>query len=146
MSGDTDRWQARAEENIEKWGNQAPATLFLAMVEEMGEIAEELTEQAPGPHPDNPSEAPFRGWEIIHEMADLGLETRDFLESNFEEPAGTGPMDPETRESIRHEQALGVGVVQDPEAVRDELDDLAPLCFQLRWKLNSRPESTEDHR
>lgn len=120
------RWGDRAESNIEHWGNQAPATLFLAMIEEMGEIAQELERtQAPG----SPDETPSNGRLLIAAMAALGRRTRRYLEANFEDPAGKTTAEPaiDGTDIIAH--------VSDPVAIQDELDDLMPLGWQLTWAL-----------
>ena len=35
-------WADQAEANVERWGDQGVATLFLALVEEVGEVADVL--------------------------------------------------------------------------------------------------------
>lgn len=135
------RWGRKAEENVEEWGLQGPALILLAMMEEMGEIAEELRAEIPGPSVDNPDDVPHEAARLLYEIAELGLETQEFLESNFEQPAGEKAPDED-----RPVDRCGVGPVHDPEAVSEELTDLAPLCFQLTWALNNCNVGTETDR
>lgn len=125
-------WGRRAQSNVEKWGNQSTLTLFLAAIEEMGEVAIELSDQdADGDHPPGTPEAQARA--LVDDMATLGRETRHFLESTFEEPAGE-PKPGADREDIRDDIDI---LVDDPDAVQTEVDDLAPLAFQMTWALES---------
>lgn len=128
------RWGDRAEQNIETWGNQRHDTLLLALIEEVGEIAmamEEHNRPTSGePHPYVRSDdAPAHGRRLISEMANLGVETRRFLESNYEEPAGSDTADGEYK---LH------GEPKEVEPILDEVEDTAPLCFQLYWALQAR--------
>lgn len=125
-------WGDVAEENVERWGNQAVATLFLALVEEVGEVAEVL-ERRDMPN-DMATKDVMEARALIEDMASLGIRTRDYLEENFEEPAGESST-PKS-ESVRREQRRGIlGDISDPDAVQDEVDDAAPLLFQLTWAL-----------
>ena len=123
------RWGDNAETNIEKWGNQPPEILLLALIEEVGEVADEIIKQTPEPHPDNTAETPFEGMELLHEMRELGFDVRDFLESEYPEPAGEG----EHQKTSSH--PIVGGEIQDSEAVQSEIDDLMPLGWQLSWAL-----------
>lgn len=123
-------WGERAEGNVERWGNQSPATLFLALVEEVGELARELDREVE--YPDDASTEAKKGKHLIRAMGDLGETTQRFLEENFEEPAGK-PKPESEREDFRSDIA---GSVDDVDAVQDELDDAAPLLFQLSWALD----------
>jgi len=121
-------WSGQAEENVQRWGNQSPATLFLALVEEIGEVARELDREAIR---DEGGADAKKAWELIDDMADLGFETQAFLEERFEEPAGE-PKPESEREDVRSDIATSV---DDVDAVQDELDDAAPLIVQLSWAL-----------
>lgn len=124
------RWNDRAEENIETWGHQRHDTTFLALIEEIGEIAIAMeANNAPGggPHPVTDPHSPhFEGRDLISEMAQLGRRTRRFLEKHYPEPAGEGD---EITEYELH------GDPTDADEIFDEVDDAAPLLIQLYWAL-----------
>lgn len=125
------RWNDRAEENVEKWGNQRHDTVLLALIEEVGEIAMAMESgNAPGggPHPAvGPDSPESRGRDLIHEMASIGRETRQFLESEYPSPAGDGEGDSE------FEVHGNPNSPEDAERIFEEIDDAAPLLFQLYW-------------
>lgn len=126
-----DDWRDRAETNVENWGDQGVATLFLAMVEELGEVAEVLERR------DIPADAASTDVQqaraLICDMTSLGIRTRDYLEATFEDDDGQ-PL-PESEREARREAILDGGV-SDPDGVQGELDDLMPLGFQLSWALD----------
>jgi len=122
-------WGDQAEENVERWGNQSPTTLFLALVEEIGEMARELDRETE--YPDDADVEAKKGKHLIRAMGDLGETTQRFLEENFEEPAGK-PKPESERADFRQDIATSV---DDVDAIQDELDDAAPLLFQLTWAL-----------
>jgi NTP pyrophosphatase (non-canonical NTP hydrolase) len=123
------RWGRKAESNIEEWGNQRHDTLLLALMEEVGEIAmamEEHNEPGGGPHCHQPGHEPYaRGRGLIAEMAELGRDTRSFLEDEYESPAGK----PEGSELELH------GEPKSLEPIIEEVGDTAALCYQLYWAL-----------
>lgn len=125
------QWFGTACENVGRWGNQSPALLFLAMVEELGEVAMELqdhTEPGDGlPPVGDYDSTPHDGRRLIADMAQLGRQTREYLEGNFDEPAGTT--------GSGYDDLAITGDVRDAEAIQDEVDDLAPLLYQLTWAL-----------
>jgi len=128
-------WEDQAAENLERWGDQDVAILFLAMVEEMGEIASVLEDDiAPG----TPDEDVAALRVLIQQMARLGEETRVRLEGAFEDDDGQ-PL-PEAERLLVRQAVLKRGV-SDVDDVQDELDDLAPLCYQLTWALNDERDS-----
>ncbi|ELZ38798.1 hypothetical protein C471_09240 [Halorubrum saccharovorum DSM 1137] len=124
------RWGDEAESNIEKWGNQRHDTLLLALIEEVGEIAiameanSETIYDATSPDADDVPAAVGR--RLIDDMADLGRETRDFLEGEYGDPAGDGESPDEHRIH---------GEPTDTTRILEEVEDTAPLCFQLYWAL-----------
>lgn len=127
--GVSQEWRDSAEANVERWGNQTPAVLLLAMVEELGEIAMEM-EAHSGPGGGSPpigdyDNCPHRGRELISMTARLGREVREYLETEFPEPAGDGT----------HERPPRITGDVETAPIREELDDLAPLCWQLAWAL-----------
>lgn len=131
------RWYDRAEENIDQWGNQSPGLLFLALVEELGEIAEELVEQSEGRPPRDDEKGPWsEAWRFINDTRRLGLDARDFLEANFDDPAG------ETDTSLPADMDI-LAPFEDEESIQDEVDDAAPLLFQLSWALEAARQDTE---
>lgn len=128
----SESWEDQAEENVERWGNQAVATLFLALVEEVGEVADVL-DRDDIPQDSDVDDAVLEGRRLIEDMASLGIRTRDYLEENFEDPAGA-PKPESEREAVRVD-LLPDGVSR-PDVVQDEVDDAAPLLFQLSWALD----------
>lgn len=124
------RWSDEAEANIEKWGNQRHDTLLLALIEEVGEIAiamgansETIYDATPPDADDVPAAV---GRELISDMAALGRETRDFLEGEYGDPASDGDSPDEHR---IHDEPT------DATRILEEVEDTAPLCFQLYWAL-----------
>jgi hypothetical protein len=130
------RWERQANDNVDRWGNQTAPTLFLAMVEEQGEVAEELLDQASLPDPDNDPDVAVEAWNFIGKAMELGHDVRDFLEGNFEGPAGKPDRG---REQAR--QDIGGAHLDAPTDVQDEVDDLAPLVFQLTWEVQSQVDN-----
>lgn len=114
----------RAEENVERWGQQQPAALVLAMAEELGEMTEHISIEVdddadwddPGP----------RATFAVQQIGAVGLDVRNTLEEHFEDE--DGPLDPEDRPSIPAR-------VEDTDATREELYDLMALCYQLDWAI-----------
>jgi len=129
------RWERQADDNVDRWGNQTAPTLFLALVEEVGEVAEALLKQATLPD-DDQGDVPQTAWQYIGETMDLGRDVQDFLETNFEGPAGS--PDP-GREQVR--QDIGGAHLDRPTAVQQEIDDVAPLVFQLTWEVQSQVDN-----
>lgn len=132
------RWGDRAESNIEKWGNQRHDTLLLALIEEIGEVAmameansETIYDATPPDADDVPSAV---GRKLISDMADLGRETRDFLEGEYGDPAGDGDSPDEHRIH---------GEPTDVTQILEEVEDTAPLCWQLYWALQEVPDGAE---
>lgn len=134
------RWQNRAVSNVEKWGNQRPDTLLLALIEEVGEVAmamEANSEPIYHATPPGADDVPGAvGYRLIREMATLGRETRNFLEGEYSDPAGDGEGSEEHRI---------YGELTDPERVLEEVEDTAPLCWQLYWALQES-QSKPAHR
>lgn len=133
------RWVDRAEDNIEAWGHQRHDTTLLALVEEIGEIAiafESHNAPGGGPHPVVEPDAPhFEGRRLIAEMAELGRRTREYLESNYEEPAGDGEDGPELE---LH------GDPKDASRLFEEIDDAGPLLYQLYWAVERHSGGIDD--
>jgi hypothetical protein len=116
------RWGDRAEENIEKWGNQPPKMLLLAMAEEMAEVANELLEHGGKPPNAHDSEAES----LLNDIRTVGFRARKYLERECEDDDGN-PLPAKEYPDI-HGAA-------NPERGREEVEDVAPLCWQLYWKL-----------
>lgn len=129
------RWGEKAENNIEEWGNQRPDTVLLALIEEVGEIAEAMQENCKpggGPPPvGDYDDRPDRGRELIRRMAALGLETRDYLEAEYPAPAGEGTVTDDDEIRI-------IGPPIDDRAIMDEIEDAAPLLWQLFWAIEKQ--------
>lgn len=122
-------WPDDAVVNQVRWGEQPPVELVLALIEEVGELADEVLDSARFESP-----AAKHARVCLSASRDAGFATRSFLESFFEDADGE-PLPVEARPD------LGSGV--DAEAALDELDDLAPLCYQLAWVLDD-PEPLTD--
>jgi len=118
------RWGRQAEENIEKWGNQRPKGLLLAMAEEMAEIADALLNDNGLPPNAYQSEA----HSILNDIRTTGYCAREFLEERCEDEQG----DP-----LALEERPDLSGVADTQAATEETEDLAPLLFQLYWALNN---------
>lgn len=116
------RWEVVAEENVEKWGNQRPKGLTLALAEELAEVASELI-GAPGlPRDQRGTEADA----LLDDIRGVGLRAQSYLERECEDDEGDPlPMD----------ERPDMSGVENREAAIDETDDLAPLVYQLRWAL-----------
>lgn len=123
----TTGWGPKAKENIEKWGDQTPAVLLLALAEEIGEVADEVL--ATGEKPFHDAMYFAEGVHLLSEVRDVGFQCRDFLEEHFEDADGA-PLPEEEMPRIFHDL--------DEDRVFDEVDDAAPLLFQLSWALNGR--------
>lgn len=129
-TGGTDRWEKKAEGNIERWGNQPPKMLLLAMAEEMAEIADELLDDNGLPPNAYHSEA----HSIINDIRTTGYVAREYLENQCEDENGN-PLPP-------HERASISGVANRERAI-EETEDLAPLLFQMYWALNDHRVDTD---
>jgi len=114
----------RAESNIEKWGNQTPTVLLLALAEEVGEIADAIMESHEKPEGDR--YASNLAYSRLADVRDAGFESREFLESTFEDETGNPLPDDEVPELLK---------TTSPMEVLDEVKDAAPLVFQLAWAL-----------
>lgn len=134
------RWRQRAVQNVEKWGNQSPGLLFIALIEEMGEIAEEMVEESTVPPPEDHHNGVWsEAWRFISDMRRLGLDARDFLESNFDEPGGTPNPDYPADMPI-------ISPFGDNDVVQAEVDDAVPLLIQLTWALHNDTSDTGSDR
>lgn len=124
------RWGKKAEENVREWGNQRYDTLLLALIEEVGEVAmamEENSEIIYDATPPDADDVPAAvGREIISDMADLGRKTQNYLESEYGDPAGDGDGQKEYRIH---------GELTDTNPIFEEIEDVAPLIWQLYWAL-----------
>lgn len=126
----TELWLSQAHDNVDRWGNQSPGLLFLALVEELGEIAEQMIEQSTTRPPSDGEHGTWsQGWRFINDVRRLGLDAREYLESKFDEPAGKDDPHLPTDLPI-------VAPFEDADAVQDEVDDAAPLLYQLTWSLD----------
>lgn len=123
------RWGKKAERNIDRWGHQRLETILLAAIEELGEIAHELQWQSNVGDIDQnggPRYPHADGRDLIDEMAGLGVRTRSYLEDIYSEPAGDGDG---IEDLVLYENPA------DLEPIRLEIEDLAPLCYQLYWAI-----------
>lgn len=132
-------WRQRAQQNLQRWGLQETAPLVLAMAEEVGEMADAF-ELDVIPRDD-------RGAELLVELRDLAFEIRDYLEDVAEDDDGN-PLPPAERDSIDV-------LLNHPEELIAELDDLMPLGYQLQSRVladygdlrawQQRPPQCENH-
>lgn len=132
MTRDTDdpvdvaayRWLEAAEENVERWGNQRPKGLALALAEVLAEVIDEL---GIGEPETTGADA------VLEDVRDAGYRARFYLETTAEDDDGNPlPLGERPR----------LAGVDDREAALDELEDLAPLVYQLMWALEAaeRPD------
>lgn len=130
------KWGRHAEANIERWGNQPPGMLLLAMAEELGELAFAIlgnTNPGDGAPPvGDYDDAPHRGQELIGEVQRLGFEIREYLETALEDKNGD-PLPDDERPRL-------TGTVKRPAPILDELHDLMPLGFQFKWAVKEYGE------
>lgn len=117
-------WIAQAEENIDDWGQQSAAALVLALQEELGEIAAEMLGNPIGV---GDLAFPPEAYAQLEAVQDAGFYCRRYLESEFETDDGE-PLPAAERPDLR------IGF--DSDDLRAEIDDLAPLVYQLRWALD----------
>lgn len=121
------RWSEKADENIDKWGEQPPAELALALAEELAEVCDILLAHSdPGdgiPPVGEYDSRPGRGRSLLAEQRDLGYTIRDYLETYYEDENGD-PVRDELRPKI-------TGELREPERVSGEIDDLGALAVQL---------------
>lgn len=129
---DVHPWEQKAEQNIQKWGQQPVDALTLAMIEEMGELAGDVL--AGHEHGDTDMMAE-RGRGLMRSMKRLGEDTRDYLETVSEGDDGE-PIPPEDRpeylssgEGRPHQKLF-------KKRAGDELDDLMALGFQFQRALD----------
>jgi NTP pyrophosphatase (non-canonical NTP hydrolase) len=123
------RWGNEAEDNIREYGNQRVDTLLFALMEEVGEIALAVEQQA---DPGSPSlggynEQAHEARELISEIASLGIDVRAFLEKHYESPAGS---------DYNVGEVEAISGIEHTEPVVEEIEDAAPLLFQLYWAVN----------
>lgn len=122
-------WVDTAEGNVERWGNQRPKVLALALAEELAEIvAELLADDEPRPRwsYDVDADARVRGDETLDLVRVAGFSAREYLEE-FHEDENGDPRPPS--------EVPPLAGVADRDAALEELHDLAPLVYQLRWAL-----------
>lgn len=105
----------RAKENTERWGQQPPGELALAIIEEVGETTDLL-----GSGGEPLMDAHLR------EATGNGRAVRRLLERKYED--GGEPLLPGERPRFDPP-------VEDPDALRDEVIDLMALCVQIDWAL-----------
>lgn len=117
-------WRRKAESNIECWGNQEAAVLLLALAEEIGEVADEVLATAERALHDGMYSS--HAFKLLSEIRHIGFTSREFLEEHFENEHGN-PLPEDEMPALVHDL--------DEERVLDEVDDAAPLVYQLVWAL-----------
>lgn len=123
-SSDTERWETKARENIDRWGNQTPTVLLLALIEEIAEVADEVLATA-----DKAYEDDMAAQEAFHHLSEVrrtGFRCRQLLEDVFEDADGNPLPDDEVPRFVKR---------LDTDRVLDEVEDAAPLVYQLAWAL-----------
>lgn len=118
------RWIGQAEANVERWGNQPPAVLLLALVEVIAETADDLLATAEMPMQDGMYAS--ESYKLLSQVRHAGFACRDFLEEHFEDESGN-PLPADEVPTLVHDL--------DRDRVLNELEDAAPLVYQLRWAL-----------
>lgn len=135
------RWGEKAESNVEQWGNQRHDTVFLAMIEEVGEIAMAMeSNNGPGgglPPVGDYDDRADRGRQLIHRMAELGRDTREFLESEYPAPAGDPGVEKDGEIAVH-------GDPRDTDPIIEEVEDAAPLLWQFYWAIMATSETNTD--
>lgn len=127
-----ERWQEKAEQNVEKWGVQRPEDVILAIIEETAEIVDEITMQTGTPVDQTPTEAHLHGY--LLDIAATGRNLREWLENNYEDKDGE-PLPPDERPQILDNP-------KHPGPILEEVDDLGPLVLQLEQSVK---EYSEEH-
>lgn len=107
-----DQWVEKAEENVDEHGLESPGQLTLLMAEELGEIADALV-KASSDTDRNPEER--EAMSKLRRVSLVGSGIQAFCERTMD-----GDYNPEF-----------LGEIEDPEEVRQELEDLAALCVQM---------------
>lgn len=111
-------WEAKARENVQKWGLQDVGQLTLAIAEENAEVGEEVLSNATVDDEIAP---------LLETAVRDGLSLRDDIEAVFEGDDGT-PVDD------RPEVTLDSN---DIEELQEEIDDLGALVIQLQAALDT---------
>ena len=111
---------SRAFDNVERWGEQTPVELSLAIVEEAVELLE-----CHGAVVSTDEDFDEAAEEAIDRLLFEGDQLRKTLEAHTE--GEDGPLPPEERPRLRAEC--------DPDGAREELYDLMALCYQYDWAL-----------
>lgn len=120
-------WIELAEKNTEKWGVQPPEDVVLAILEELAEVADEMLEHGDiNTHRLNDTEG--RMLSLLLEIRGKGFKARQNLESAYENKHGE-PLPPEERPNV-------LDGIDDTPRVQSEVNDLAPLVFQLSQSLD----------
>lgn len=125
------KWEQKARGNVDKWGQQDADALFLAMIEEFGEMATDLllaSEYADG---DMIAE---EGRDFLRRVRALGDEVQDFLETVTEDSNGD-PIPAEERPNYLTWTNAPHGKMYG-KRTEGELDDLMALGYQFQWALD----------
>lgn len=118
-------WEQKAQNNVEKWGQQDAVPLLMAIAEELGELVDEVVpEECPEFNEDTIGDS----WILLRRISTDGRAIRSCLEANYEDedgqPVDDRPPMVQPRENM------------DPDDVQNELDDLGALLVQLQWALD----------
>ena len=114
-----ERWEEKAAHDKGVWGSQSPEALTLAIIEETAEICEVILEESGAPEDNRAGELQV----LLAYIRDLGIRVEEFLTEHFQDEFGQ-PVPQYKRPSLNLH-------LDEPHALRDELDDLASLCIQL---------------
>lgn len=118
----SDEWRSTAEDNVDEWGVQPPADIVLALAEELSEVAEEIVENSEVP-PERYGPDERQLMYFMTEVIVLGNQIREELEGRYEDDEG--------RPIPMNERPELLGEIENSEPVMEEVDDLAPLVYQL---------------
>jgi len=143
---DTPPWEQKAHENGQRGGLQPVDALFLAMGEEMGELAGEVHGMADYPGADGEdARMAEQGRDLIRRMDQLGRDIRDYLETVSEDADGN-PIPEDERPNYLDPFPEDLKRSRRSRLIRSELDDLMALGYQFLWALemDAEPEVRTD--
>lgn len=117
-----------ADDNVDKWGEQSPVSLLFALIEEVGELTEEVLDTSADGTPEVT--------DFLEEQQALGEAVQSYLEATCE--TDDGEALPEAgRPAHRGEVAL-------TDSLMDEVNDVGPLTLQLHDALSDDATADND--
>lgn len=116
---------AKAERNIDRWGHQPVDALAFAIIEEVGELSQEVLLEVT----ELPDEADPHALALLEDVRDACLEVQTYLDLAFHDARGE-PLPPDERPEL-------LGPIEDPAALLDETGDIGALIVQLEGALEA---------